>query len=310
MKPSKLRKGDTVGVIAPASPPKAEPLQKGVDFLEELGLKVKVGASVYKTFGYLAGKDQDRIDDIHTMFSDPEVKAIICACGGYGTGRIAAGLDYHLIRNNPKIFWGYSDITFLHTAIHQQTGLVTFHGPMLSSDIGLKDVHDETKGSFQQLFHTGELAYSFEGSKLVTVVEGKAEGEVIGGNLTLLSSTLGTPYEVDTKGKILFIEDIDEEPYKVDRMLNQLKMADKFSEAAGLIIGDFKNCEPKKREDSLSLEDVLNEYITCEGKPVMKGFHIGHSSPSIVIPIGSRARMNTSDHSFIIESPFSEEGTS
>ncbi|TMU88380.1 LD-carboxypeptidase [Bacillus sp. BHET2] len=307
LKPSKLKKGDTVGVIAPASPPKSEPLKKALGYLEELGLNIKLGKSVHKKFGYLAGGDQERTEDIHMMFQDRDVNAIICACGGFGTGRIVSKLDFDLIGKNPKIFWGYSDITFLHTAIHQKTGLVTFHGPMLSSDIGLPDVHELTKESFQQLFHTKDIDYTFNRSKLETVVEGVANGPVIGGNLTLLVSTLGTPFEINTKGKILFIEDIDEEPYKVDRMINQLKMANKFNDSAGIIIGDFKNCEPKKRESSLTLDEVLNEHISCAGKPVMKGFNIGHSSPSIAIPIGSMGRMNTYDHSFSIETGINED---
>ncbi len=302
MKPAKLNKGDMVGVIAPASPPKTEPLQKAIRFLEEeLGLIVKIGNSVDKKYGYLAGKDSERIEDIHRMFEDRKVKAIFCACGGFGTGRIVSKLDFELIRQNPKIFWGYSDITFLHTAIYQQTGLVTFHGPMLSSDIGLSDVHNASKDSFQQLFHTEDIVYTYEKSKLETVVEGVANGPVIGGNLTLLVSTLGTPFEVNTKGKLLFIEDIDEEPYKVDRMVNQLKMANKFNEASGIIIGDFKNCVPEKPERSLTLDEVLMEHIASAGKPVLKGFHIGHSSPSIAIPVGSIGKLDTRDHTFTIE---------
>ncbi|MHA7138922.1 S66 peptidase family protein [Rossellomorea arthrocnemi] len=307
IKPARLKKGDTIGVIAPASPPKAEPLKKALSFLEELGLDIKLGKSVHKKYGYLAGYDQERIEDIHMMFKDREVKAIICACGGFGTGRIVSQLDYNLIEENPKIFWGYSDITFLHTAIHQQTGLVTFHGPMLSSDIGLSGVHALSKKSFEQLFRSEDIEYTNKLSMLETVVEGAASGPVIGGNLTLLVSTLGTPFEVDTKGKILFIEDIDEEPYKVDRMMNQLKMAGKFHDASGIIIGDFKNCVPEKREQSLTLDEVLKEHILDAGKPALKGFLIGHSSPSIAIPLGSMGRMNTYNQTFIVETGIRED---
>ncbi|MGM0827516.1 MAG: S66 peptidase family protein [Bacillota bacterium] len=307
IKASKLKVGDTIGVIAPASPPKPEPLKKALSFLEELGLNIKLGKSVHKKNGYLAGYDQERIEDIHMMFKDRDVKAIICACGGFGTGRIASRLDYNLIGENPKIFWGYSDITFLHTAIQQQTGLVTFHGPMLSSDIGLSGVHALTKSSFYQLFHSEDIEYTNKLSRLETVVEGAASGRVIGGNLTLLVSTLGTPFEVDTKGKILFIEDIDEKPYKVDRMMNQLKMAGKFDDASGIIIGDFKNCVPEKHEQSLTLDEVLKEHISDAGKPVLKGFHIGHSSPSIAIPLGSMGRMNTYNQRFIVETGIRED---
>jgi muramoyltetrapeptide carboxypeptidase len=308
IKASKLKPGDMVGVIAPASPPKQEALGKALSFLEELGLVVKLGTSVHHKYGYLAGTDQERIEDIHTMFLDSEIKAIICACGGYGTGRLVSELDYELIAKNPKIFWGYSDITFLHTAIHQKTGLVTFHGPMLSSDIGLPHVHELTKQSFEQLFVNDEVEFSHEINPLKTVVEGQASGPIIGGNLTLLVSTLGTDYEVDTKGKLLFIEDIDEEPYKVDRMLNQLKLAGKFHDAEGIIIGDFKNCGPDKRKESLTLDQLFDEHIKPANKPAMKGFLIGHSSPCLGIPIGSVGRMNTIGKTLIVESGIKEVG--
>lgn len=307
IKASKLKPGDMVGVIAPASPPKHEALGKAISFLEGLDLVVKLGSSVHHKYGYLAGTDEERIEDIHTMFLDSEIKAIICACGGYGTGRLVSELDYDLIAKNPKIFWGYSDITFLHTAIHQKTGLVTFHGPMLSSDIGLPRVHELTKQSFEQLFVKNEVKFSHEINPLKTVVEGEASGPVIGGNLTLLVSTLGTDYEVDTKGKLLFIEDIDEEPYKVDRMLNQLKLAGKFHDAEGIIIGDFKNCGPDKRKESLTLDQLFDEHIKPANKPSMKGFLIGHSSPCLGIPIGSVGRLNTIGKTLIVESGIKEE---
>ncbi|WP_175989374.1 LD-carboxypeptidase [Bacillus sp. Marseille-Q1617] len=302
IKASKLKHGDTVGIVAPASPPKKEALEKAITFLEGLGLVVKMGSSVLNEYGYLAGTDEERAEDIHTMFSDSAINAIICACGGYGTGRLVSKLDYELIARNPKIFWGYSDITFLHTAIHQKTGLVTFHGPMLSSDVGLPDVHELTKQSFGQLFETKNVEFTHKSSPLHTVVEGNASGPVIGGNLTLLVSTLGTEYEVDTKGKIFFIEDIDEEPYKVDRMLNQIKMAGKFQDAEGIIIGDFKNCGPDKRKESLTLDQLFEEHIKPADKPAMKGFLIGHSSPCLAIPVGSVGRMNTKEKTLIVES--------
>ena len=195
------------------------------------------------------------------MFQDPEVKAVICACGGYGTGRIAEAIDYDLIRRNPKIFWGYSDITFLHTAIQQQTGLVTFHGPMLSSDVGCEEVHPYTKDTFLQLFTPKAFSYTNHLSPLQTFYHGTASGEITGGNLALIVTTLGTPFEIDTKGKLLLIEDIDEEPYKIDRMMQHLASAGKLHDATGFIIGDFHQCEPKKKEQSLTLDQLWETYI-------------------------------------------------
>ncbi|NPC92270.1 LD-carboxypeptidase [Bacillus sp. WMMC1349] len=291
--PEKLQEGDIVGIIAPASPPVSEKLEIGVQYLKELGLHIKMGRAILKKHGYLAGNDEERTRDLHDMFQDPSVKAVICACGGYGTARIAQQIDYRLIKDNPKIFWGYSDITFLHTAIQQNTGLITFHGPMLSSDIGSEDVHPQTKHSFQQLFQKMNLHYTEEISPLEIVVPGDAKGRLIGGNLALLVTTLGTRFEIDTRGKLFFIEDIDEEPYQIDRMLNQLKMAGKFADAAGILLCDFHNCLPKKREESLSLKEIIHDHITPFEKPTLSGFKIGHCSPNIAIPIGAEGLLNT-----------------
>lgn len=173
-KPKALQKGDTVGVIAPASPPESGTLQTALLFLEnELGLQVKLGRALKTRHGYLAGEDRARLDDLHDMFSDQNVKAVICACGGFGTGRIAADIDFGLIRRNPKIFWGYSDITFLHTAIHQNTGLVTFHGAMLSTDVGLENADPLTKASYHQLFTETEFTYTEDISPLEVLTGGR-----------------------------------------------------------------------------------------------------------------------------------------
>jgi muramoyltetrapeptide carboxypeptidase len=299
--PNRLHTGDTVGVIAPASPPNQKYLQSGIEFLKESGLRVKVGKSVEKIYGYLAGADQERLDDLHAMFLDSEVKAIFCACGGYGTARLAAKIDYEIIKANPKIFWGYSDITFLHTAIRQETGLITFHGPMLGSDIGKEDTHPLSKEGFQQLFEPTNVDYTDRFSPLETLVEGVASGEIIGGNLSLLVSTLGTPFEIDTKGKLLFVEDVNEEPRSVDRMLNQLKMAGKLDDVNGIVIGDFCDCTPN-RELSLTLEEVINHYVLSANKPALKGFQMGHCNPHVSIPLGVQATLNTHEKRLIVES--------
>ena len=299
--PNRLHIGDTVGVIAPASPPNQKYLQSGIEFLKESGLRVKVGKSIEKIYGYLAGSDQERLDDLHAMFLDSEVKAIFCACGGYGTARLAAKIDYEMIKANPKIFWGYSDITFLHTAIRQETGLITFHGPMLGSDIGKEDTHPLSKEGFQQLFEPTNVDYTDRFSPLETLVEGVASGEIIGGNLSLLVSTLGTPFEIDTKGKLLFVEDVNEEPRSVDRMLNQLKMAGKLDDVNGIVIGDFCDCTPN-RELSLTLEEVINHYVLSANKPALKGFQMGHCNPHVSIPLGVQATLNTHEKRLIVES--------
>lgn len=301
IKPKRLQPGDTVSVIAPASPPNQENLDRGIEFLQELGLIVKVGKNVTRTFGYLAGTDNERLEDLQKMFFDPIVKAIFFACGGYGTGRIASQIDYQMIKSNPKIIWGYSDITFLHTSIRQETDLVTFHGPMLASDIGKADTHPLSKEGYKQLFEPTNLTYTEEISPLETLVEGVASGPLVGGNLSLLVSTLGTPYEIDTKGKLLLIEDIGEEPRAVDRMLNQLNMAGKFEMVSGILIGDFCDCTPKKGL-SLSLDEVITHYVKLANKPALKGFLIGHCNPHFSVPLGVPATINTFEKKLKVES--------
>ncbi|TWT27677.1 LD-carboxypeptidase [Planomicrobium sp. CPCC 101110] len=290
--PKRLEKGDTVGVIAPSSPPNLENLKKALPFLEELGLKVKMGKSVEAKRGYLAGDDDARLSDLHAMFEDPEIAGIICAGGGYGAARYTDRIDFGMIKENPKVFWGYSDITFLHTAIGQYSDLVTFHGPMLASDVGKDEFHERSARMFGQLFGPFELHYSEEISPLTAICGGIAEGELVGGNLSLLRSGIGTKFEIDVKGKILLIEDIDEEPYRVDEMLNHLRMARKLDEVAGIVIGDFKNPEPKKPEKSLTLDQVFDDYFSSLKVPVVKGFRIGHCEPHFSVPLGVKARLD------------------
>jgi muramoyltetrapeptide carboxypeptidase len=304
IKAPKLIPGDTIGVIAPASCGDNDKIAVACRFFEDLGFRICLGEAVGNKRGYLAGTDLERADDLHRMFAAKDVKAIFCVRGGYGTGRIAPLLDFELIRANPKIFWGYSDITFLLNAIFQRTGLVTFHGPMLTSDIAIEDVHPLTLETFRQLLQPQTLRYDETVSPLTVLVEGEASGRIVGGNLTLLASTIGTPFEIDTKGKLLFIEEIEEEPYRVDRMLNQLQQAGKLEDAAGFVIGDFNNCEPVKRKGaSLTLEEVFDDYLIPAGKPVLSGFRIGHCSPNLAIPIGAMGRINTFEKSFTIEEP-------
>jgi len=294
VKPPILRPGDTVAITAPASPGDRESAVRAACCLRSLGFQVRFGATLGLRRGYLAGSDRERADELNALFADSGIKAIVCSRGGYGTGRIADRLDYGMIRANPKIFWGYSDITYLHIAIGQRAGLVTFHGPMLI-DLAKPEVDALTIQSFQSLLHPLVFRYSEEISPLEVLVEGEAEGEIVGGNLSLIASGLGTPDEIDTAGKILFIEDVDEEPYRIDRMLNQLRLAGKLADAAGIAVGDFHGCEPKKRQESLTLREVLTDYLIPAGKPCLSGFRIGHCSPNIAVPFGIEASLRTSD---------------
>lgn len=293
MKASVWKKGDTIGIVSPAGPIKREELEQGIKIVESLGLHVKLGKHVFDKYGYLAGSDSDRAADLNDMFKDNEVKGIICARGGYGSGRIVELLDYEVIKQKPKVLLGYSDITYLHTAIRQRTGLITFHGPMVASDMGESDFAKLSYDLLQQFFIPQDVVYTTAISPLEAIVHGRAAGALVGGNLSLLTSTLGTPDEIDTKGKLLLLEDVSEPPYKIDSMLNQLKLAGKLDQAAGILIGDFTDCEAKDPETSLSFDQVLVDYLTDLEKPVLKGFRIGHCNPNITVPLGTEATMDT-----------------
>ncbi|MFC4558062.1 LD-carboxypeptidase [Virgibacillus kekensis] len=299
--PHHLKIGDTIGIIASASPPDMKKLHKAILFFKQMGLRVKLGKHIEKVHGYLAGTDAERLADFHDMVADPTINAIFFARGGYGTGRIANDIDYDLIKQNPKIIWGYSDITYLHTAIRQATGLVTFHGPMPASDVADQEFDTLTASMFQQLFQPTKLTYTEEVAPLNVLVPGETAGSLVGGNLSLIASTLGTPFEIDTKAKILLLEDVGEVPYSVDSMLNQLKMAGKFDAAAGVVVGDFAEAEPKKDKPSLTLEQVFQDYLGQLNCPVMSGFKIGHCFPHFAVPLGVNAVLSTSDKTLTID---------
>lgn len=296
IKPKALKFGDTIGVVAPASPTLEENVEKAHKKLKDLGFKVKMGKSCYEKYGYLAGTDSLRAEDINHMFRDEEVDGIICLRGGYGTPRILELLDYDLIKKHPKVFIGYSDITALHIAITRFSRLITFHGPMVASDM-LGDFNQFSKKSLFNFIMEGEYLRNIKnppGEELKTMNPGIAEGSIIGGNLSLIADTLGTPYEIDLKGKMLFIEEVGEEPYQIDRMLTQLRLAGKLKEAEGIILGDFNNCVAKSSEydDSLTLEQVLEDIIKPMNKPTLFNLKAGHCEPVITLPFGARARLD------------------
>ncbi|HLS09919.1 LD-carboxypeptidase [Lentibacillus sp.] len=301
MKPQRLAKGDTIGITAPASPADLKRVKRTIPFFEKMGLHVKLGKTLNLKYGYLAGTDAERLADFHQMAVDDSIKAVIFARGGYGTPRISSRIDYQLISQNPKIYWGYSDITYLHTAIRQQTGLTTFHGPMPASDVAEQDFDELSASMFRQLFAPVTLHYSEDISPLNVIVPGKATAELTGGNLSLIISTLGTPFEINTNGKLLLLEDIGEEPYRIDSMLNQLKLAGKLNTAAGIVLGDFAEARPPEGKPSLSLEQVFDDYFAGLACPVMSGFKIGHCFPHFSLPLGEAATLNTLDKTLTVE---------
>ncbi|MBO9129190.1 LD-carboxypeptidase [Bacillus sp. 165] len=299
IKPVRLQQGNTVMILAPASPPKVEQVEKMKRKLEDMGLHVKMGKSVYEKHAYLSGSDSIRLHDFHEAFADKNVQGIFCARGGYGSGRLLDSIDFQLIKDNPKIFWGYSDITALHIAMQKHANLVTFHGPMME-ECGADTIKQETIASIAQLFEPREQIFQ-AADTCYPSFSNRVKGEMVGGNLTVLTSTLGTPYEIDVKGKILFIEDIGEEPYRIDRMLNQLRLAGKFEECKGVILGDFNDCGPKKRTDSLTIQEVVYDHIVPYQVPILSGFLIGHCKPNYGVPFGVLVMMNGADRTLIFE---------
>ncbi len=292
----KLKFGDTLGLIAPSGAVRTEgAIARAAAETERMGFKVKLGESAGQKYGYLSGTDEVRARDINSMFRDDEVDAIVCLRGGYGAMRILDQLDYDMIAKHPKIFMGFSDITALHIALLERCGLVTFHGPMAAANWADKSLDDFSRESmYRALMHAepvGELVNPPEYPKQ-TVNPGQAEGQLVGGNLMLIASSLGTPWELDTKGRIIFIEEVGERTYCVDRMLTQLRLAGKFDDCAGVVFGDFADCPIEYPEFGLSLEEIIRDVVSPSGKPVFTGLRCGHCSPKLTLPFGVKCRMD------------------
>lgn len=291
--PRKLKRGDTIGLVAPASRTSVMNLTKCVEAVEDLGFKAVLGNSADKSFmGYLSGDDDVRAKDINEMFSRTDIDGIFCLRGGYGSCRLIDKLDLEMIRNNPKVFVGYSDITILHLVLNQICNMVTFHGPMVSSNM-ISKFDDYTKKNFlDTLFMDEELEFKNpEGKEINILSEGCAEGVLVGGNLCLLATSIGTPYEVDTRNKILFIEEVGEYTYKVDRFLQQLKHSGKFDAVKGIIIGSFKECDPERKGDA-SLLEVFNDIIKPLDKPTVYDVECGHCFPTASLPLGANCKLD------------------
>lgn len=302
IRPRSLKKGSKVAIVGPASPTVAEKIDLAIEKVKEMGFEVVVGDSCYGVHGYLSGNDELRAKDINKMFADETVDGIWCIRGGYGTPRILSMLDYETIKKNPKVFIGYSDITAVHTVLNQKCDLVTFHGPMASTELIYNLDEFTSEYLTKNIMDCEPLEYitNPEGMEIETLVPGEAEGLLIGGNLSLIASTIGTPYEIDTKGKILFLEDIDEKPYRIDGMLTQLKNAGKLQEAAGIILGDWNNCVATEPEKSLSLMEIFNEIIFPLNIPTIYNVKVGHCKPMITFPIGMNMKLDATNKTMFI----------
>ncbi|MCX6151826.1 MAG: LD-carboxypeptidase [Ignavibacteriales bacterium] len=309
IKPPKLKFGDTVGLIAPGSNITEDELNESVKNLEALGFKVVYRNDILAKHGYLAGTDERRASEINEMFNRKDVSGIICARGGYGCARILHLIDYQTIKQNPKIIIGYSDITALLYAIFQKTGLVTFHGP-----VGISTFNNFSKQNFADvllnpsseliLWNAKDENENNISRKSAVIRSGKATGKMVGGNLSIVVSMIGTEYDIDTSGKIIFLEEVGEEPYRVDRMLTQMIQAGKFSKAAGIALGVFEKCEPKEKNaefnSSFSLTEVLFDRLFNLGIPVLYGMSFGHITNKFTLPLGVTAQLNVDDQTLTL----------
>jgi muramoyltetrapeptide carboxypeptidase len=311
-KPPRLQPGDVVGIVAPASPPPdPKVIDRSLAAIERLGFKPKLAPNARKRLGYLAGNDRDRATDLMRMFADPKVKAIFCVRGGYGASRLLCRLDYDVIRRNPKIFAGYSDITAIHCALLTRARLVSFHGPTLNSDLIKEDLVEFTIQSFlRTLTHPsapGGICQGYDKSGITILRRGVASGPLFGGNLSLLCSTLATPYQPRFNGGILFFEDIDEAPYRIDRMLTQLLNAGLLQQVAGIAIGVNRNClDPKAKrggEYRQTVEDVIKERLFPLKIPVVSGLPFGHVPHNATLPVGVSAVLDARNADLIISEP-------
>lgn len=294
MKVKKLQIGDTIGFICPSS--KMDFDSKRVEKLEEiingLGYKIKYGKSCSTSYGYLGGTDLERTQDINEMFQDPEVDAIICMLGGYGASRIVDKIDYDIIRNNPKLFVGFSDITVLLNAFNQKANLQTIHGQMgifLTKD----NIDDISLADFKNLLTKDLSNRVIKDNNIKVITGGIAEGEIVGGNLTLIVNLIGSEFDIDFKNKIVFIEEVNEKPRTVDRMFAQLRLSGKLKQARAFIFGHFTNCNPE--DNNQTVDELIDEYFKGLNVPVITNFPSGHDFPFYNIPIGINSRLNTEE---------------
>lgn len=297
--PVPLRKGDTVALVSPSSASDDSfSLQLAREAMEALGFAVKTGEHYAARRGHLAGSDAERAGDLNAMFADKAVRAIVCVRGGSGAARLLPLLDYAAIRANPKVLLGYSDVTALHCAIQAQTGLVTFHGP-----IGAGSWNRFNVDQFQRVLLDRELVLYANridagdelvprANRTIAITGGKASGELVGGNLTVLSALAGSPYLPDFRGKILFLEDVGEAPYRIDRMLTTLRLAGVLDRIAGFAFGQCTDCKPGDGYGSLTLEQIFDDHIRPLKIPAYRGAMVGHIREQFILPVGGRVELD------------------
>ncbi|MDJ0888602.1 MAG: LD-carboxypeptidase [Desulfobacterales bacterium] len=284
-RPPRLKPGDTLGVAAPAGPFDIDSFQQGMQVLRDMGFRLEIPEGVYKRNGFLAGADNERAAILNRLFADPDVRGIICARGGYGSTRLEPFLDWELIRANPKVFMGFSDITVLHHLIVTRGCLATFHGPMGTT---LAQAPEDTRQAFMRAL-TAAAPITINAGPGGVVRPGEGRGPVAGGNLAMICHLLGTPLQPDFSGCLLFMEEVNEAPYRIDRMLQQMKLAGCFRSVRGIFFGDFVDCGAKD-----TIEAIISEWFADSAFPVLTGFAIGHGRRNLTLPMGLTAQL-TSD---------------
>ena len=295
IKPRPLRRGDTIGLVG-ISGALQEPevrYPRMMEAIEAMGYRAIVADSCRERFGYLAGTDERRADGLNRMFADDRVDAVICMRGGYGVTRMLDRVDFDVIRANPKILLGYSDITALHNAIQRKVGMVTFHGPMPATCWTRFD--DFTRESMLRALTSTKPLGKIENPEGVAprcVVPGRCRGRLAGGNLSLIAATCGTPYQLNARGRVLVLEDIDEYVYRLDSMLTQLRLAGMFDQCAGVVLGGFTNCRQRHPETDFTIDEIVRDIVAPAGKPVLANMSIGHMDTKITLPLGVRCELD------------------
>lgn len=292
-----LRPEGTIALIAPAGPATLD-VEKAGQWMRARGYDLRIFPGVYERDGYLAGSDQTRLSDLHRAFADPDIDAIFCLRGGYGTPRLLDSLDFDLLRANPKPFVGYSDITALHLAISRYAGFVTFHGPMLNADL-LGDKQPPTESSLLSMLRgdlgAGSVLAHPVAYPLTTIAPGIACGRLLGGNLSMIAAVMGTPFEIDAEGIILLIEDVNEPIYRIDRLLTHLRLAGKLAKVAGVLVGDVAGV------DKAALGRLLKQTFEPLCIPVLAGWRSGHCDPNLTLPMGASVRLDAGEQRLVLE---------
>jgi muramoyltetrapeptide carboxypeptidase len=297
IQPQKLRTGDTISIVAPAGTiQQRDAFERGIATLERMGFRVRFNERIFQSSRYLAGDDAARAEELMNAFEDPSVQAIMALRGGYGCSRLIPLLMEKRLRPHPKVFVGFSDLTTLHMFFRRRFGWITIHGPMAASPVLGNIPSDQEKHLFS-LWTDPDYRPSLSFDQLETWHPGTAEGILVGGCLSIIAAGIGTPYEIRTEGKILFLEDQGEPPYRLDRMLTQLQLAGKLQSISGILLGSFLDCDPSQtiddgRQENYTATDTLRDILTSLEVPIISGFPAGHGIDNWAIPLGAKVLMN------------------